>query len=460
MREQGNQNIELHPDQKEQAELVKTYLLTVQHFFGGFQHLFSRVLDPREQSKIKYPLAAMCFVGVQMFLFRLGARRQIKEKLRNNGRSIEKYEDLFSIENAPHGDSINYLFKKLSVEQVQMVVSGMTQTLIRKKLIYPYRLFGYYMIAIDGTGMLTFPTRHCPHCLEYNHSSGTIYYHHVLEAKLVTENGFAFSLMTEFIENQEPDWTKQDCELKAFYRLTERLKTCCPHLPVCLLGDGLFANGPTFSLCQRYHWKYIIILKDADLPSVNQEFTALMPLLPDNHLTLRSGDYHEIEQIFSWATHISYQDTFRCEHNLSVLQCIETKPDSRRGVITSKFKWVTNFDLTLNSVPILANKGGRLRWKIENEGFNCQKNGGFELEHAYSTHVNAYKIFYFLMQIAHIIFQLLEKGSLLKTLFSNGIGSAKNLSFRLLEAWRNAPIPSPEFFRTFPARLQIRFDSS
>ncbi len=28
-----------------------------------------------------------------------------------------------------------------------------------------------------------------------------LYYHPVLEAKLVTANGFAFSLMTEFIEN-------------------------------------------------------------------------------------------------------------------------------------------------------------------------------------------------------------------------------------------------------------------
>ena len=122
----------------------------------------------------------MCFVGVQMFLFRLGARRQIKEKLRDNGRSIEKYKDMFSIENAPHGDTLNYLFKKLSVEQVQMLVSGMAKTLIRKKLLYPYRLFGYYMVAIDGTGMLTFPVRHCAHCLEYHHSSGTIYHHHVL----------------------------------------------------------------------------------------------------------------------------------------------------------------------------------------------------------------------------------------------------------------------------------------
>jgi hypothetical protein len=457
MLEQAHRKFEIDP---EQLELIKVFLSTVEHFWGGFEKLFSRVSDPREQGKIIYSLTSAIFIGILMFLFRLGSRRQINEKLRHNRGSEEKFQELFQIDTIPHGDSLNYLFKKLSVDQIGEVVSGMATTLIRKKLLYPYRLFGYYMIAIDGTGMLTFPDRHCPYCLEYHHSSTTLYYHHVLEAKLVTENGFAFSLMTEFIENQEPNWTKQDCELKAFYRLAERLKTRCPHLPICLLLDGLFASGPTFSLCQRYHWKHLVTLKDKDLPSVNQEFTALLPLLPENKFTLFSGDYHEIKQEFSWVTNISYQDTFEVEHSISVLQCLETKPDSQRGVITSKFKWVTNFDLTVHNAAILANKGGRLRWKIENEGFNVQKNGGFELEHAYSTDMNACKIFYFLMQIAYIIFQLIEKGSLFRNAFPKGVGAAKNISFRLLEAWRNLRLPAPGILLRLSTRFQIRFDSS
>jgi hypothetical protein len=37
------------------------------------------------------------------------------------------------------------------------------ETLIRKKVLYRYRLLDrYFLIAIDGTGMLTFPERHCP----------------------------------------------------------------------------------------------------------------------------------------------------------------------------------------------------------------------------------------------------------------------------------------------------------
>ena len=62
-------------------------------------------------------------------------------------------------------------------------------------------------------------------------------------------------------------------------------------------------------------------------------------------------------------------------------------------------------------------KTGRKRWKIENEGFNTQKNHGYEIHHLKSTNVNAMKNHYLLIQIAHIIRQIYDKGvQVLKTL--------------------------------------------
>jgi len=105
----------------------------------------------------------------------------------------------------------------------------------------------------------------------------------------------------------------------------------------------------------------------------------------------------------------------------------------------------------------LANHGGRIRWKIENEGFNVQKNGGFNLEHAYTRDPVASKIFYFLLQIAHLLAQLIEKGSLFRQAFPAGVGSAKNLAFRLLEAWRNRPLSAAQIQEMLNIRRQIRF---
>lgn len=53
-------------------------------------------------------------------------------------------------------------------------------------------------------------------------------------------------------------------------------------------------------------------------------------------------------------------------------------------------------------------KDGRKRWKIENEGFNQQKKHGYYLEHLYSHKYQAIKNHYYLMQIGHMISQLLE----------------------------------------------------
>lgn len=71
--------------------------------------------------------------------------------------------------------------------------------------------------------------------------------------------------------------------------------------------------------------------------------------------------------------------------------------------------WITSFEITKkNSTEIVYY--GRQRWKIENEGFNMQKNGTYDIEHMYSKNYNAIKAHYFFIQFAHTIRQLLEKG--------------------------------------------------
>ena len=132
---------------------------------------------------------------------------------------------------------------------------------------------------------------------------------------------------------------------------------------------------------------------------------------------MRTGPRAQIQQRFRWVNQISYRDSQQRDHTLSVLECRETQPTPAGSRETTKFLWVTDLTLTKNNVREVADNAGRIRWKIENEGFNVQKNGGFELEPAYSQNVTAAKVFYFLLQIAHLLFQLIARGSLLRQFF-------------------------------------------
>ncbi len=107
---------------------------------------------------------------------------------------------------------------------------------------------------------------------------------------------------------------------------------------------------------------------------------------------------------------------------------------------------------------------GRARWREENQGFNDHKNGGMDLEHAYSEkgHFGAY---YLLMQVAHILMQLLEKGGLLRALArENGkrtaaalLGGLRDITKALVESLRNLAWPAGCFGGQ--EGMQIRLDS-
>ncbi len=437
--------------------ILALLLYTMVHFFGDIRKLFCGITDPRDPKKIVYPVGELAFAAILMFICRLKSRRQLAFQLRG-GLGGDKYRKLFHLPDCPHGDTINDAFALMDPTEFQSLLCGMVYGLIRKKVLYPFRLLDrYFVVAIDGTRTLKRKRRHCPHCLTQTQNGKTTYYHMVLEAKLVTTNGFAIPLFTEFVENAGTD-SKQDCELKAFYRMADKIKAHFMRLPIMITVDGLFACGPVFEVCRKHGWKDMVVLKDGSLPTVNQEFVSLSQFQPENRLRCRSlsGKVH-VDQSFSWVNDISYSDTQKREHTVDVIECIETRKNTAGDLCTKTHRWVTNMSVSPRNVVPLANEGGRIRWKVENEGFNVQKNGGYGLTHEYSTNENSAKIFHLLMQIAHMLMQLLTRGSLMKRWFPGRMGSVKNVGFRLLEAWRNAHMPGGMLQWITQWRFQIRF---
>ena len=326
------------------------------------------------------------------------------------------------LEESPHGDTLNYLMCNLETNQLSRFRARMIERLLRSRCLEKFRLFGrYYLIVFDATCIHVFKERHCEHCLRRKDSCGKYYYYHcVVEAKLVCKNGMLLSLGTEFVENEHSDVDKQDCELRAAYRLMEKLKKDFPRLPICFLGDSLYANQTVFRYCERYNWQWIINFKPGSIPNVHKEFLSLLPVAPENRLICN-------DQRFLWIDDIDHEG-----HKINLLACAEPDPKKPEGI--RNFTWATSFNINPYNVTALANEGGRLRWKIENEGFNTQKNEGFGLEHLYGEYYNAMKNYYLLMQSAHIIYQLIEFGWYSKIQLDDNFGSIKNLVRNILHS--------------------------
>lgn len=438
------------------VSLVKT----IGHFFPEFWKLLQAIADPRAPGYVTYPLPMCILSAMCIFLFKVGSRRGFDASLHTpefaaNLRAILAYglPEMDFPEELPGSYAINDLLCKLRPEDISGLIEAFLKGLLRMRALESFRLQGKYMIAVDGTELHTFDKKHCDKCLTRSRD-GEIYswYHPVLEAKLITPTGMAFSIATEFIENDgipfdpnaSEDKKKQDCEIKAFYRLAEKLKRAYPHLPMCILLDGLYAVDPVFTLCALMGWSYLITFKEGRLPSVFGEYQVLKSLVPENQKSI-SGQ--GVEQHYRWVNGLSYQ-----KHQLNALECAEIKNGN-----TTTFVCLTDMEITHHNIETLS-KGGRNRWKIENSGFNTQKNGGYELEHVYSKDPVGMKVYYLLLQLAHGINQLHEKGLLSKALRETGMG-IKHLTQHLYTVFTGMILDVVELYANLNKPIQIRFES-
>jgi hypothetical protein len=346
----------------------------------------------------------------------------------------------------------------------------MVQRLLRMKALDAARLLGQPVLLIDATGLICFPQRHCPHCLVQRHGQQTLYLHHVLEAKLLGPAGVVVSLDSEFIENADAgdvkgrsaEEVKQDCELKALHRLLPRIKKAYPQLRFVLALDSLYACGPLFALAEKLGWSFVVTFKEGRTPALWREFRALLRACPENYLQRAWGDGRVQE--FRWVLQLAYEDSAGRSWKLNALECTETTTaDGGRQY----FAWLTMLPVGRKTVEAIAQQGGRYRWKVENEGFNRQKNSGLNLEHVYSTDPEKWKAYYLLLQIAFILVQLVERGSLLRRLADEVgrpvwklFGSLKNVARRLLDSVRFVAWEESWFDPGSAEKLRIGLDSS
>jgi hypothetical protein len=472
----GGPDPHAHPPQAAQGRpslsVGPCFARTVGHYFPDLNAWLDAFPDPRRQASVEYHRRCLAWCGILLFAGKLGSRRQFDFSFREAGsEALANLNRLAGTAQAavPCNDTLDDWLAQVGAAPVAGLRARMIGRLARMRVLDKGRVQGRLVAAVDGSGFLSFGRRHCPHCLTRTHGEATSYSHQVLEAKILGPARTAFSLGTEFIDNRHLQDTpakaseqkrKQDCELVAARRLLAGIRQDFPQAGLCLTADALYACGAGWQMARDFNCSLVAVFKEGSLPALWQEFQALLRALgAQNRLQTRGEDGWQHE--YRWVD-LPYTDSEGRGWELTAIRYEGQGPGGER----SQWAWLASADLRVDAATVeeLAWEVGRARWREENQGFNIQKNSGLAMEHAYSQgeHFGAY---YLLLQVAHLLLQLLEKGSLLSRLAQEAgkpsavalLGSLKNIAAFLVESLRNLCWPE-EAFRG-GNRLRISLDS-
>jgi hypothetical protein len=425
---------------------------------------------------------------LMMYLTHAGSRNQFDKDLEedalleNLNRMLdEEYDTPASMDTAFH------LLSRMDPDGLAAVPVKMVEKLLLSRALEKFRFDEEYLIAIDGTEIYRSKIPHCEKCLTQKHSNGSIdYFHTVLEAKLITPQGMTFSIGSVFIENEVGHYDKQDCELKAFYRLAPKLKAAFPRLAICLLVDSLYANEKVLQICENLNWSYFVAFKEGSIPTLYKEAFKVMDQHPEDHVSVVNQDGND--EIYRWACNLNYKSrtTHLVTADIPEVKRKSKKKSDEQGKLT-RFVYLTDKRPSANNVIMYVNSGGRQRSKIE-ESFNVQKNGGMNLEHNYGAQGDAYKNSYYLLQIAHTLLQfmvntdmmgklirkkhtddqIVTKATKLSALIAAfrtilmACGTVKNFAVKLGASLQNRPIDDFALGGIFAAKIKLKliFDTS
>lgn len=385
----------------------------------------AKIPDPRNPKKIQHKMTMVLLYGILMFVYQMGSRREANQKM-----TRPQFKEHFALafpdlKEIPHHDTLNRVLSKIEVDQIREAQAELIRRLIRKKKFVRYLIEGRYPVAIDGTQKQVRQEMLSEEWLRRyakDDERATQYYVYTLEANLALRNGMSIPLATEFLaaSHGDTDREKQDCELRAFHRLAAWLKAQFPRLPLLLLLDGLYPNGPLMAECRRRGWDFIIVLQDKSLPTVWEEYNGLKSLQGENQLVQKWGSR---TQRFRWVNQIEYEygaGKARRRIPLNVVVCQESweQIDDNGNVVamSSRHAWISSRPLSSRIIHERCNLGARHRWAIES-GLLVEKCQGYHYEHCFSFNWNAMKGFHYLMRLAHLINVLAQYSSALRGLF-------------------------------------------
>ncbi len=401
---------------------------------GLFCHIrqgMARIKDHRPMNAT-IPLIDAVMSGLALFALKDPSLLAFDERRMVPG----NLQRIFRIKQIPSDTQMRTILDGVNPEELRPSYKRVFSQLQRGKVLEKMTFMGrYYLLSLDGTGYFSSQKVHCESCLERRSKDGkTITYsHQMLGAAIIhPEHKEVIPLAPEPIIKQDGT-EKNDCERNAAKRFFEKLRQDHPRLPLIIVEDALSANAPHIRELKRHNLRFILGVKPGDHKYL---FAHVAQAQEEGRTTEFEREEDGVIHRFRFLNDAPLNES-NADVRVNFLEYWEIKGDRIRH-----FSWVTDFTIHRGNAYTLM-RGGRARWKIENETFNTLKNQGYYFEHNFGhgqQHLSV--VFAMLLMLAFAIDQAQQLACQLFQAAWEKAGSKRHLWERMRSLFYELPFDS------------------
>ena len=436
---------------------TEVFAKTIFHYIPEIRKYMDEIKDPRKRRN--YSMRYLVMSEILMFMSE-GRSQRFTETAYNDSNYLNNIGKIIKedVKGVPDAEIYTDVFSRIEKEDIEEFQYKINYHMIRKRTYEKSKVLGKYNLALDGTRFQKAHYEIGKDWLSETKEGKTTWYLSMLDLKLVG-NDMAISLVSEMINNEDrkkegeteedlkeksSEQIKQDCEINAVKRLIPKFREKYPRLPARIIADSLYPSESLIDLCEKKNIEYLFVLKDKKIPTLFSEFLALVSQ-PDGGRKVEEDEEKIVLTL--WVNEVDYKGK-----KINVLRQITRHKDIGKD---SVWMWITNRQLTKNNVEKIINCA-KMRDYIENQGFREQKvTSGIDLEHVYSKNIKAIKVIYTIIQITHMLLQIIEHSDICGD-FKKKYGSVKvfrrKFYAHLTERYIN--------IEQIQIKIQIRFEKS
>jgi hypothetical protein len=367
--------------------------------YATLRRQFAKIPDHHRTEDVEISLSDALMSGFAMFSLKDPSLLVFDYRRKRDAHNLTK---IYGIETIPCDTQMRKIIDGVASDFLRPSFRSVFGKLQRGKALEPMVFFeGYYLLNLDGTQYFSSEKLHSDFCLQKTNSkTGKITYYLQMLGAAIVHPDFkeVIPLCPEPIIKQDGQ-TKNDCERNAAKRFFEKLRKEHPHLKLIVNEDALSPNAPHIRDLKKHDLRFILGVKPGDHEFLFNEIEKAAREGRTTEFGMEDPKDPKIAHYFRFLNGVPLNESNQ-DILVNVLEYWEIREDG-----THPYSWITDFTITRENAFTLM-RGGRARWKIENETFNTLKNQGYNFEHNYGLGKKYLSInFILLMMLAFLVDQ-------------------------------------------------------